>query len=205
MSAIGPDSSFHFVSNNLALDFTGSVSWRGSRAPVERFADFAAVVSWARQSRLIDPTMENRLSDAAAADPKMALRAHRRALRLRDLLYRVFADIADGDAPAERDLGEVNRLLRASFGRLGLTGRGPPYRLDWQFTPDCLEPVLGPVLKAAAELLSSTELAKLRKCSSPICGWLFIDTSRTGRRRWCAMWACGNRAKAKRFYQRHAS
>src|SRR5258708_25556720 len=148
MSAIGPDSSFHFVSNNLALDFTGSVSWRGSRAPVERFADFAAVVSWARQSRLIDPTMENRLSDAAAADPKMALRAHRRALRLRDLLYRVFADIADGDAPAERDLGEVNRLLRASFGRLCLTGRGPPYRLDWPNYTNFPETAIGTATNA---------------------------------------------------------
>ena len=34
------------------------------------------------------------------------------------------------------------------------------------------------------------------------CGWLFLDTSRSGRRRWCSMQSCGNRAKARRFYAR---
>ncbi|MBI1774932.1 MAG: CGNR zinc finger domain-containing protein [Proteobacteria bacterium] len=205
MSAGGPGWTFHFVANNPALEFADTVSGRGSPVPIERFPEFAAVVSWACQSGLIDEATARTLSASAAADPAMARRAYRRAIRLRDLLYRVFAAIADAGPPAERDVKELSRCLRRSLGHLALIGGLPPYRLDWRPDPDMLEPVLGPVVKAAAELLSSAEIDKVRKCGSPTCGWLFLDVSRNKRRRWCAMWACGNRAKARRFYRRHAS
>jgi predicted RNA-binding Zn ribbon-like protein len=34
------------------------------------------------------------------------------------------------------------------------------------------------------------------------CGWLFVDESRNGSRRWCSMKDCGNRAKARRHYRK---
>jgi predicted RNA-binding Zn ribbon-like protein len=40
----------------------------------------------------------------------------------------------------------------------------------------------------------------IRQCEHPSCVLYFYDTS--GRRRWCSMAACGNRAKAKRHYAR---
>ena len=43
---------------------------------------------------------------------------------------------------------------------------------------------------------------KVRRCANPECGWLFLDDSRAGKRRWCSMLACGNRAKARRHYHR---
>ena len=39
---------------------------------------------------------------------------------------------------------------------------------------------------------------RIRVCDSDTCRWVFYDTSRTGRRRWCDMATCGNRAKAAR-------
>ncbi|MGE5829869.1 MAG: CGNR zinc finger domain-containing protein [Micromonosporaceae bacterium] len=39
-------------------------------------------------------------------------------------------------------------------------------------------------------------------CPGEICGWLFADPR--GRRRWCSMAWCGNRAKARRYARRHA-
>jgi predicted RNA-binding Zn ribbon-like protein len=196
---------FHFIANDLALDFADTVSWRGSAQPIERLADYAAVLSWAVQSGLIDGATERRLRRRAAAKPAAANRAHRRALRLRNLLYRLFADIADGGKAAAPDLARLSRLARQSFGRVALIGQAPPYRLGWPAEPDALEPVLAAVIRAAVALLSSDAVDKLRKCGSPRCGWLFLDVSRGGRRRWCAMWACGNRAKASRFYRRHAA
>ena len=32
--------------------------------------------------------------------------------------------------------------------------------------------------------------------------WLFLDTSKAGRRRWCDMADCGNAAKSRRHYAR---
>ncbi|WP_458730157.1 CGNR zinc finger domain-containing protein [Pseudomonas brenneri] len=53
------------------------------------------------------------------------------------------------------------------------------------------------------ELLASDLVAKIKQCEG--CTWLFIDTSKNHRRRWCAMATSGNRAKAQRHYQSKAA
>ncbi len=56
----------------------------------------------------------------------------------------------------------------------------------------------------AAEGLLSGELVELvRACPGAGCGWLFLDP--TGRRRWCSMTSCGNRAKVRAHAARHPS
>jgi predicted RNA-binding Zn ribbon-like protein len=47
-----------------------------------------------------------------------------------------------------------------------------------------------------------TERPRLRACGNRRCGWLFIDRSSNGRRRWCDPKACGNRMKVRRFRAR---
>ena len=59
-----------------------------------------------------------------------------------------------------------------------------------------------PVLWTAGDLLTGGKLDKVRRCANPECGWLFLDDSRAGKRRWCSMSSCGNRAKARRHYHR---
>ena len=60
----------------------------------------------------------------------------------------------------------------------------------------------GPVLKAASDLLTEGNLSRLKRCGTPDCQWLFLDTSRNNSRCWCDMQSCGNRAKARRHYQK---
>ena len=52
------------------------------------------------------------------------------------------------------------------------------------------------IAEAAARLVSTFEPARIRRCASDVCGAWFLDTSKAGRRRWCSMALCGNRAKA---------
>jgi predicted RNA-binding Zn ribbon-like protein len=42
----------------------------------------------------------------------------------------------------------------------------------------------------------------VRVCAAEDCGWLFLDTSKNHTRRWCSMKSCGNRAKARRHYNK---
>ncbi len=69
------------------------------------------------------------------------------------------------------------------------------YQWQWQ-TDDDLSRIIWPIALSALELLTSEEIKNVRQC--PGCGWLFLDTSKNKRRRWCDMRACGNRAKVKR-------
>jgi predicted RNA-binding Zn ribbon-like protein len=65
-----------------------------------------------------------------------------------------------------------------------------------------LDRMLWPLAHSAAELLASSERARVRLCEGEDCGWLFLDTSRNGARHWCDMKDCGNRAKVRRFRER---
>jgi predicted RNA-binding Zn ribbon-like protein len=46
---------------------------------------------------------------------------------------------------------------------------------------------------------------RLRMCAAPDCKWVFYDTSRNARGRWCSMRVCGNRDKTRRYRDRKAS
>ncbi|HEY0814562.1 MAG TPA: CGNR zinc finger domain-containing protein, partial [Pseudonocardia sp.] len=54
------------------------------------------------------------------------------------------------------------------------------------------------------DLLTGDELARVRECPLDAggCGWLFLDHSRNGSRRWCRMADCGNKVKATRLTAR---
>ncbi|WP_446664793.1 CGNR zinc finger domain-containing protein [Flexivirga sp. B27] len=45
---------------------------------------------------------------------------------------------------------------------------------------------------------------RLRNCSGPDCPMIFLDLSRAGRRTWCSMARCGNRAKVRAFRSKTA-
>jgi predicted RNA-binding Zn ribbon-like protein len=68
--------------------------------------------------------------------------------------------------------------------------------------------VPGPVKRIALDALDSISdpsVSQLRRCANTSsCGWLFLDTSKNQRRRWCAMETCGTAAKMKRYRRSHA-
>lgn len=71
---------------------------------------------------------------------------------------------------------------------------------DQQLSPQCL---LTKVASDFAAILVAGDLEKVKQCSAQRCILVFLDTSKSKRRRWCSMKACGNRAKASAFYQNH--
>ncbi|MCL6455012.1 MAG: CGNR zinc finger domain-containing protein [Alicyclobacillus sp.] len=50
------------------------------------------------------------------------------------------------------------------------------------------------------KLIGDGRIERLRKCENPKCQFMFIDTS--GRRKWCSMQRCGNRAKVAKHLRR---
>ncbi|HEX6938971.1 MAG TPA: CGNR zinc finger domain-containing protein [Longimicrobiales bacterium] len=71
-------------------------------------------------------------------------------------------------------------------------------RWAWRGAGEELEFPLWPVIRSAADLLASGDSRRIRVCAGPDCGWLFVDRSRNGMRRWCDMKLCGTREKARR-------
>jgi predicted RNA-binding Zn ribbon-like protein len=101
------------------------------------------------------------------------------------------------------ELELLNREFSESMRFMQIQSDAGKMVLTWPEASRRLESPLWPAALSAAELLTSPLLERVRECASPTCGWLFLDLSRNSTRRWCDMLSCGNRAKARRFHERH--
>jgi predicted RNA-binding Zn ribbon-like protein len=66
-----------------------------------------------------------------------------------------------------------------------------------RLVPGTASQALSTIARDAIELFSAPLADRIRICGAPDCGLLFVDTSRPGRRRWCSMEWCGDRAKKR--------
>jgi predicted RNA-binding Zn ribbon-like protein len=125
----------------------------------------------------------------------------RRAIALRETIWRVFDALAKGARADPSDLATLHEEEVAAMrhARFQQTGSGIDY--EWSDEP-LLDRPLWAIARSAADLLTSRDIARVRECGSETCEWLFIDRSRNHTRRWCDMNDCGNRAKVRRFRQR---
>jgi len=189
------------VSVLLGLDFANTVSWRLSPQPKDKVNDIAALASWAQRAGILSASQAGRLRRLAIRSPARAASLAKRAIRLRESIYRIFAAVASSRRPPVRDLALLNQAVRDASARLELAPGRLPLRWRWM-DQEALDFLLWPIAYAAAELLTSPEVSRVRICAGAGCGWLFLDRSRNHTRRWCDMSDCGNREKARRHYQR---
>jgi predicted RNA-binding Zn ribbon-like protein len=210
-SAAGPDPAsaersdpryrWDFCGGELAIDFTNTVGSRGAE-PAEHFRTYGDVVSWLETRGVVSAAAATRLRKAARADPPAARRAVARALELREALYRTIAARAEGRPVRDADLETLNGALGAALSRTRLAPLGDRLALVVEDERGGIDAALNPVVRAAVELLTGDAIARVHRCGDPACAWLFLDTTRNGRRRWCDMNTCGNRAKVRRFRDR---
>ena len=185
----------------MCLDFTNTLADRPRRHG-EHLDSYADLLSWARQAGALELGEVRRLRGAATRRPADAEAAFARAIEVRECLYRLFAAAARGGEPNRKDLVALNRNLGETLTRLRLRRSGGGLAWDWASDDESLLRMLWPVVRSAADLLTSEKQALVRECASERCSWLFVDRSRTLRRRWCDMRTCGNRSKARRHYQK---
>lgn len=194
---------FKYVGGDPSLDFVNTVDWT-ERGPIqERLTDYARLTRWAEGIGLVSKADAERLRKAGAAKPREAKAAHGAALRLRGVLQRLYASVAAGrrSDPAWEEfnelLGDALKRLRVSPLRKG----DAVAQWEWHGT-ESLESILWSVAWSAVVLLTSDESPRIRVCASRDCGWMYVDRSRNGLRRWCQMETCGNLEKSRRRSER---
>jgi predicted RNA-binding Zn ribbon-like protein len=153
--------------------------------------DFCNTVSW----RLTAEPVERLRSHAdlldwsglppAADEPETLARA----LELRASIIAAF------------EAGDVDPVRVAYAGALAVarvrTEHGVPV-LEWPGDP------LAPVAHSAWTLLTDPRRPPVRVCEGRGCGWLFLDETRNGSRRWCSGDDCGRRERVRRHRARLA-
>nr|WP_240953471.1 CGNR zinc finger domain-containing protein [Sneathiella chinensis] len=99
-------------------------------------------------------------------------------------------------------VGELNEKLEGFRTYLSLTPAEGGMELSTRLADDGPEQLMYPIIKDIAEFLASEDGSRVRQCASDHCELFFINNSRNGRRRWCSMSTCGNRAKVNAYLKR---
>lgn len=169
------------VGEPLPLDLLNTARSVEGR-PVDLLDDVAGLRAWLAVNGLSAPatdTVRDNLVEARHAIRAVAATPRARASRHR-----------------------LNEVLGRGGLSLRLLAGG---RVQAEVTTD--DPLWHPGVLAAYGMIDLLERApdRIRSCDHPDCDLWFLDTSRNGTRRWCSMERCGNRAKAKRHYDRQTA
>jgi predicted RNA-binding Zn ribbon-like protein len=193
---------FAFLGERLWLDFVNTDdARRGTRLDLLR--DFDALVRWLESAAVLDGERGGGIRRRALQQPAGATAALADARRVRASL-RSLAERGMHVAEVRFNaVNEINRVLGRSAGtrRLEVRADGTFQR---SFVPvgDAFAGLMIPVVESAADALVLGELSRVRRCADLRCPRVFFDGTKNGRRRWCDMATCGNRAKAARHRQK---
>lgn len=199
---------FSLVGSRVCLDFCNTVDERpgfltkAPGSPAELLHSYESLIAWSLQAKLISAGESKRLREFSARHPIPAQRALEKALRVREIMFNTFLPLVLEERVSSASLEPLNKLLGELPGRR-VTAAHDGLEMGWNLPGDDALAMLPAVIWDASMLLCLPLHGRLRVCAADDCGWLFLDTSKNGKRRWCDMSDCGNRAKAKTFYEQH--
>lgn len=196
------DHDFEFVGGSVALDFANTLGGMHTAPTHEHLVEYKDLVEFGRSAATLSRPEARRLTEEAFRQPARAAAVLRRAIALREAIWRVFDAFAKSARADAADLATIQEedLAALRHARFAQSGSDVAYQWSDELT---LDRPLWDIARAAAELLRSKgDLARVRECGSDTCEWLFIDKSRNHSRRWCDMNDCGNTAKVRRYRQR---
>ncbi|HAL47400.1 MAG: hypothetical protein FI707_01465 [SAR202 cluster bacterium] len=193
---------FEIIGGALCLDFVNTLEDRPYPEPNERLQRYADLVAWGRRAGVLTDGQAVILRGVEARDPDAAATALGGFIKLRESLFRIFAAVVDRSAPDEADMARLNAALAEALSPCCLVPKDGGFVIDWRDDSESLDRAIWPVVRSAADLLTSDQLDRVCLCNGPTCQWVFLDVSRNRSRRWCDMKTCGNQAKARAYYRR---
>jgi predicted RNA-binding Zn ribbon-like protein len=196
---LAPTLPFKFVGGRVALDLLNTADWPATGPALDRLASYDRLLEWAEKVGVLPAASAGRLRKRAAAEPSAAEAALEWAGELRRALHRSVVALVSGRGVASA-LERLTPFLREPLAHLVLEPDrvGTGIRPGWLGRDDALDGPIWPVVWDAVQLLLSPEAERLRVCGGQDCGWVYVDRSRNGLRRWCEMETCGTRAKNRR-------
>ena len=190
----------HVAGLGTCLDFINTLELDGTDGvPDDHIPTVDAVIGWFGARSVAH---EADLRQQADGEPDAWLE---RVGRTRGALREIWDATVEGRSSDTAAVELVNDTLRHVAPpelRRTVAGIAVGHRHD---ASDPLAEALARLADALADALADGDTSRFRICANDACRWVFEDTSRGGRRRWCDMQSCGNRAKVRRFRSRQRS
>ena len=184
------------VGGNLALDLINTRSGPPVGSPDDDvLTGYPELVAWAVYAGALTKAEAAALREQSRKNPRGALAAFARSLRVRDDLDEVFRALAADRSPNTSVLARLRDDEADALGH-GQLDRGSTFAWTWRDDHTLARP-LRPVVHAAVQLLTSGALDRIKECEG--CRFIFIDESKNRSRRWCSMEDCGTAEKIRRY------
>jgi predicted RNA-binding Zn ribbon-like protein len=189
---------FLFVANKPTLDFLNTKPILAD-GPTELLPDVRALERWLTASNTVTSPKAKAVIRGWRQSSEAAVFLNQ-LIAFRERLRETVVRIENGSSPADAFLAEVNSLLLQHPRHISLHKRDGKVVRETLFELRKPTDLWAPIIDATADLLTQTELSRIRKCES--CVVHFFDTSKKGSRRWCSMNICGNKFKVAAYQRR---
>jgi predicted RNA-binding Zn ribbon-like protein len=189
------------IGGHVVVDLVNTVL-RTESHPVDWFESYSGVLEWAALTGEFDDGQLVQLEHMYEAEPADGALALRRLRELREVVHEVLAATIANETAPDKALRRLEARWKdaVAHARLTISDHHTSLRLSVE---SCRLDYLNHELALRAfDLLRTFPETRTRVCAGTNCGWLFIDRSKAGRRRWCDMATCGNVAKSRRHYER---
>ncbi len=193
------------VGGVAVLDFLNTCNGRRPDTSLGEVVDnlltLEDVVYWFHHAGLIDADELAHHLSLVPSTPFLQSPALKQVIALRESLYLLFLAIAEDRGVTAQSLALLNQTLVDTAGHRYLVSTGVTAVWRWREVTTLEEMtvnLLGRLAIQSVDLMTSSRLDRLKVCATLSCDWLFLDTSKNGRRRWCQMNICGSREKAKK-------
>lgn len=186
---------------SLCLDFVNTIPDRMDGTNRDHLKDFNDLLYWAKKAGVVEAGVYNALEDLAGSNERKAKDFFHESISLRTLIYSIFHPVTQGKKIKPADLDAFNKIGSRYFKFLEVRPVKGNFTEHWNLGNDDFLNITAPIVKSVRDLLLLNRTEKIKECSN--CGWLFLDTTKNGKRRWCSMEDCGSNVKAREYYHRH--
>lgn len=192
---------FEFIGDSLALDFANTF---GGLPPdsitQDRLRSYRHLINWSYQAGLVSEIEGEELLRTARSAPAEADAVLGRARAVRDAIRALFTAIAMATPWNADALKALNRELERATAGGWVMPSDDGFAWDWPRDESALDQMIAPVVRSAANLLTSAaERQLVRKCANPQCPWLFVDRTKSHRRQYCKTSGCGNIMRVRKY------
>lgn len=188
----------HRIGGHPALDLVNTVSHRRDASiAVDRLNDAGKITSWCADQGILSVERSVMFHEHILAEGLEA-RLVASVARIRDAAGTTFDAMASGRSPDPTTLAQVLAASANPVVTLHKISRDNPNNIEVALRDLDVESVTAAMALLVVDVVFRLPVERIRAC--PRCGWLFHDTSKGGRRRWCDMKRCGNREKVSRHY-----
>ncbi len=183
------------------FDFTNTISNRNDPDYFDYLTKYDDFVDWINKIKLLPKGKMDAIAAFSKSHTRKSADTLRQIIEVREVVFKLFSSLAQQQKADRETVDAFNGFFSEALSNMRVeVGRKEVATSFIVSEKTILKEPLYILVKNAFDILSTQSFDRIKEC--PTCRWLFLDTTKNGKRRWCNMQVCGSNDKARRYYHR---